>query len=227
VTDRGGHYFFTVNPGRYRVEASKTGFTFPSDYLKDKREDGDYLDVYHGELIVVTEKDAVIAANIPLDPSQAAAFHKPANIVWKERLRVIQNVVAISGFVFSAFVAIIRPSWFTVGMVFVQLAVFALVRILAKPRRLKSWGIVYEQKTGRPLAGAVARVFEPRYNKLLETAVTDSKGRYSFVLGPNQYVAVFEKPGYQTVEVRPIDYSKVKGPTAFGQKVGLQKQNPE
>jgi hypothetical protein len=223
VTDRGGRYFFTANPGRYRIEASKTGFTFPSDYLRDKRADGDYLDIYHAEPIVVTEKDAVIAANIPLDPSQAAAFHKPANVIWKARLRVIQNVVAALGFILSSIVAILHPSWFAVAMVFVQLAVLMLVRVLAKPRRTKNWGIVYDKRTGRPLSNAVARVFEPRYNKLLETTVTDAKGRYGFVLGPNQYFAVFEKPGYQTVEVRPIDFSKSKEPVAFGQKISLQK----
>ncbi|MBU0646505.1 fibronectin type III domain-containing protein [Patescibacteria group bacterium] len=221
VTDKGGRYFFLVQPGHYRLSVTKNGFTFPSDYLKDEKQDADFLDVYHGEVIEVTDKDAVIAANVPVDPSQAEQFTKPSKIVWKNRLRSFQNVIAVSGLIASVVFAIIQPSWLTVAMIFVQALVYLLARRLATAAKPQSWGIVYDGVTKQPLSHVIARIFEPKYNKLLETRVTDNQGRFSFLLGPNEYYAVFEKTGYATTEIRPIDYSVNKEPVEFAQKINL------
>ena len=67
----------------------------------------------------------------------------------------------------------------------------------------------------------ITRIFSPRYNKLLETARTDSKGRYSFLLGPDEYSATFEKEGFLPHEIRPIDLTGSKEPVEFGMKVPL------
>lgn len=221
VTDKGGRYFFLPELGRYRIVVTKNGFDFPSQYLSDVKDDGAFLDVYHSEPIEVTDKDAVIAANIPMDPSESAEFHEPRSVIRKRRLRVAQQVVAVAGVVLSAIVAVIQPSALTLAMVGIQIAFYLLVRRLAAPRRPKAWGIVYDQTTGRPLAHAIARVFEPRYNKLLETAVTDSKGRYTFLLGPNEYYTVYEKEGFEPFEVHPIDYRAHAEPKEFSADVPL------
>jgi hypothetical protein len=221
VTDKGGRYYFLPDPGRYRMVASKGGFVFASQYLSDTRDDGAYLDVYHGEPLEVTDRNAVISANIPLDPSQGAEHHEPKSIVRRRRLRVTQRAFAAGGIVLSAVVAVIQPGMVTLGMVGVQIAFYLLVRRLAAPRKPKAWGIVYDKRTGRPLAHAIARVFEPKYNKLLETAVTDSKGRYTFLLGPNEYYTVYEKQGFEPFEVRPIDYRAHAEPKEFSADVPL------
>lgn len=223
VTDKGGRYFFLVQPGRYYLTVTKNGFVFPSDYLKGARTDADFLDVYHGEVIEVTEKDAVIAANVPVDPSQAKAYAKPSKIVWKTRLRVIQHIIAVSGLIASVIFAIIRPSIAALVMIAIQALVYLLVQRLAAPKKPQSWGIVYDSATRKPLSKVIARIFEPKYNKLLETRVTDNQGRFSFLLGPSEYYAVFEKPGYVKTEIRPIDYSTNKEPAEFAQEVKLRR----
>lgn len=221
VTDRGGRYFFLVDPGRYRLVVMKQGYDFPTGYLKVAREDHEYLDLYHGEPIVVTEQGAVIAANVPLDPSQAEAFHAPAAVLLKARLRTIQRVVSVSGVAASVAFAVIRPSALTVGMVIVQSLMYLAVRRLTRAGKPKSWGIAYDEATQKPLGRVVARVFEPQYDKLLETAVTDGNGRYNFVLGPNEYYVVFEREGYESVEVRPVDFKGNREPQDWGIKVRL------
>ncbi len=222
VTDKGGRYFFLVQPGRYRMIAMKPGFVFPSEYLKEVKDDKMYLDVYHGEPLTVSEKDAVITANIPMDPLQSVASQAPARVQRLHYLRLVQNVVAMSGIIISLVVAVIFPSALAWGLVGVQIVVFLLIRRLAAAKKPKSWGIVYDKQTGRPLANAVARVFEPKYNKLLETAISDSKGRYTFLLGPNEYFAVFEKSGFRQVTIRPIDYTERQGVSEFTEKVALE-----
>ena len=221
VTDRGGRFFFLVQPGIYRLTIIKNGFQFPSELMKAKKEDVQYIDLYHGELVKVTEKDAVLTPNIPLDPSSADQYHEPKQIILRARLQLIQHLVALFGTVASFVFAIIRPSVLAAAMVLIQIAIYIAANRLAKPRKPKSWGIVYDEKTGRPVANVVARIFEPKYNKLLETQVTDSKGRYSFLLGPAEYFAVFEKEGYRSTQVNPIDYSKVDGAQDFSSDIKL------
>ncbi len=208
-------------PGRYRLTVSKTGFQFPTEYLKGETTDGHFLDVYHGEPVAVGGNGVVITANIPLDPSQAEKFRAPAAVILRKRLRLFQHAVAMGGVLAAIIFASIRPNVFSITMVFVQALMYLLARRLAASSRPINWGIVYDKQTGRPIASTIARIFEPTYNKMLETQVTDSKGRYAFLLGPNEYFATFEKAGYVDKEIRPIDYSKNQEPKDFSQKVAL------
>lgn len=222
VTDKGGRYFFLVQPGLYRMTVTKVGFTFASEYLAKVKDDGLFLDVYHGEAIRVADNDAVITANIPVDPSQATGIEVSKKVLRERRLRTLQQVVAISGLILSLVVVILRPSWLTAAIFVFQVVVYFLVRRLATPRKPKSWGIVYDKETRRPLSNVVVRVFEPKYNKLLETMVTDSKGRYTAMLGPNEYYSVYEHAGYDAHEVRPLDYTKHTEPAELSVNVELQ-----
>lgn len=225
VTDKGGRYLFLADPGIYELSVTKQQFSFPSSYLKNVKEDGRFLDVYHSEAVEVKEKGVVIGANIPLDPMDHAENHTPKKLIWMARLRVVQHFVAYSGVVASIAFSIIRPSMLAVAMVGVQLIVLLLVKRLASPRKPKSWGVVYDKETGKPLARAVVRIFEPLYNKLLESQVTDAQGRYSFLLGPNTYYASYEHPGFKAQEVRPIDYSQSNEPKEFGKRIDLEHES--
>jgi hypothetical protein len=100
--------------------------------------------------------------------------------------------------------------------------VLLLVLRLAKAKRPKGWGIVYDEKTQKPVGNTVIRMFEPKYNKLVETTLSDSLGRYSFLLGPNEYFVTYSKPGYTDKIVRPIDYKDKPEPAPWAMNVALQ-----
>jgi hypothetical protein len=89
------------------------------------------------------------------------------------------------------------------------------------PPKPKSWGIVYDEKTKEPISLAIVRIFETRFNKLLETQVTDGKGRYAFLVGKNRYQLLTEKQGYQPKEIKQIDL--IKKETIVDLNVGLIK----
>ncbi|MBI1908312.1 carboxypeptidase regulatory-like domain-containing protein, partial [Candidatus Uhrbacteria bacterium] len=222
VTDQKGKYLLSVAPGTYAIEVTKPGFAFPSAILKDRKDDGVYLDVYTGQEIVVTEKDAVIAANIPLDPANDAAVVTPRDVALKRFLRAFQQVVAIVGIMLAAGVFIITPSWFAGIMCAVQVGVYLLVRRLAKGRKPKGWGIVYDKDSREPVGNAVVRLFEPTYNKLVETVLTDRFGRYAFLVGPSEYYVTYSKPGYTEKMVKPIDYRGKQEPTALALDVPIE-----
>ena len=56
------------------------------------------------------------------------------------------------------------------------------------------------------MGNTVVRLFEPTYNKLVETVLTDRLGRYAFLVGPSEYYVTYTKPGYAEKTVKPVDY---------------------
>ena len=223
VTDKEGRYLFIAKPGTYLIDVRKEGFVFPTSHLSAQKRDGEYLDLYHGEVIDVREADAAVAANIPVDPA-GEAVKTPAKLKWERLGRRLMHGVSILGLIVAIVIAAVDPSAWTISVAVVQIVVFLLFVRLAIPSRPKSWGIVYDHRTRRPLTNAIVRIFDPKYNKLLETQVTDSRGRYAFLVGPSQYYTTYEKNGYTKVEVRPIDRTDTKDASYVSVDIGL-KQN--
>ena len=52
------------------------------------------------------------------------------------------------------------------------------------------------------------RVFDRKYNKLLETQVTDRDGKYAFFAGKNIYYVTADLPGYERFVSPEIDLRK-------------------
>jgi len=225
VTDAQGRYFFHADVGTYILKVVKQGFTFPTEYIQGKKTDGKYLDVYSGGAIEVTDKDVLVTANIPLDPADVSRNLSPRTLVLKRFMRVLQYTLAISGLILSFSVWLIQPGTFSLALFIAQLVVFGVTLYLVRPRKKKGWGVVREDQKKIGLNNVVVRLFEPKYNKLIETTLTDRKGRYAFLAGPNQYYVTFEKAGYQKAEVRPIDYSHIKEPKPIAVDVRLSRGN--
>ncbi len=204
VTDKEGRYFFLTRPGEYRLDVSKPSFVFPSLLTENKTVDGDRLDIYHGENVLVKADGARVAANIPLDPSGTGPEHEPAAMRRKRFLRRLMAAIAPIGVLLALMIAAVRPSWLSfAGLVFQCLA-FGLSWRLSRLKKPKDWGIVYADESGHPIKNAIVRIFEPKYNKLLESTITDEKGRYSLLIGPDVYYATYEKPGYEKQELHPV-----------------------
>lgn len=224
VTDRDGRYAFWVTPGTYTLTVTKLNYVFPSYYLRDKKEDIKYTDIYHGEEITVTEKNTLLTPNIPLDPIEVDKTVPDKRIMLAYFGRKVQDVMAASGIVIAAVSAAISPKWWMLLILALHCALYWLFRRLARPRRPKSWGIVYERKSRSPIGLAVARIFEAEYNKLLETQVTDRRGKYSFLVGQNVYYVTFSKQGFLPKRTDAIDLRKEeKGAAAVGMDIALDK----
>ncbi|MBI4457897.1 fibronectin type III domain-containing protein [Candidatus Uhrbacteria bacterium] len=206
VTDKDGRYFFIVQPGEYKISAVKAGHVFPSAYLKGQREDVQLVDLYHGEPIVVTQ-ETIITANIPVDPT--VAEKQTRKIVLETVGRKLQKSVGLITIAAMALAVVITPSPIVIAMFVGNLAFYVVFKRLSVGKRPKSWGIVYDEKTRKPVRNAIARIFEAKYNKLLESQVTDTNGHYSFLVGSNVYYVTFEKSGYRKQQQGPVDLLKV------------------
>ncbi|MBI4457882.1 prepilin-type N-terminal cleavage/methylation domain-containing protein [Candidatus Uhrbacteria bacterium] len=224
VTDAHGRFAFLAQPGRYRIEIAKAGLVFPSQLMTGKKEDGRYLDLYHGDEVAVAEGGALLTPNIPLDPSGDA---KPDDAIIKENAkRRFQESLALASPALGAVSLTVRPSALVAVLFIGQLLAFFFFRRLATKSRPKSWGVVYDEASGRPLIKAVVRIFALPYHKLLESQITDRRGRYSFRVGSNMYYLTVTKKGYLKTESDPLDLTAVTEPTAIASDLPLRKEGP-
>ena len=220
VTDSAGRFSFLAPAGTYRIDAAKHGIVFPSVLTANMREAGAFTELYHGEDVTVGAEGAILTPNIPLDPVRADDADEV--VMKRDRIKRLRHGIAAWSPVLGALALIIRPSVFT-GLLFAaQIVTFALFRRLAAASKPKNWGIIYDQSTNKPVPQAVARVFEAKYNKLLETQVTDARGRYQFRVGGNVYFITVTKKGYQKTETDPLDLSAVKEPTVIASDLPLK-----
>lgn len=208
VTDAEGRYVFIAEPGKYRISVYKSGLVFPSAVLKNYKEDVEKVDLYHGEIIDVSEADTQIAANIPLDPIGATKtpfslfFHK-----FQQRLYIAMSLV---GFLATLFTLYLAPRWYVWLLLGVHVSAFLLFLRLTKVKKPKGWGIVYDAKSKKPIGRVIARLFDSQFNKLVDTKLTDRKGRYSFLVGGNKYYVTYDCKGYEHNETDVIDLTKDK-----------------
>jgi hypothetical protein len=203
VTDQKGRYFFVAKLGQYRIEVVKNGFVFPTTLLSGMETDSEKVDLYHGEGITVDEDGAVITANIPLDP--AGATVKPRRIAREKTLRMVRVVVACFGVAASLVAVYISPTWQMWTLLGVQIGISLLFARLSQPLPVRGWGIVYDATGKKPLGNVVTRLFSARFNKLVTSQVTDSRGRYYLMAADDVYFATFDKKAYTTTKVEGID----------------------
>lgn len=208
VSDKQGRYAFIVNPGKYYIKVFKKEYKFPTIILKEQKEDTLYIDLYHGEDIEATEKTTIIP-NIPLDPEKE---QKPAKkVLAVYTLRKVQKFLALLGPLATLIVLLIKPSVLWLALLVLHILLFILFRRLAMPSKPKSWGMVADKNSKKPLSRAVIRLYDSKYNKLLETQVTDNQGRYGFLAGKNIYYITAERNGYETEKTEEIAQKKPEG----------------
>ncbi|MFA5799182.1 MAG: fibronectin type III domain-containing protein [Patescibacteria group bacterium] len=193
VTDRFGRFRFLVKQGDYYVEVVKPGYTFPSAYLKDKTEDVDYVDLYHGGKFAFSG-DGVIALTIPLDP--VAMEETPKGVLFRSFLHLLRKSFAISGIVLGSIILVVRPSIVNLLLLILQFVLYFLFKRLGAPVKPRKWGTVIDAKTHKPVANAIVRIFDKKFNKLLEMQVTGARGAYGFFVRRNIYFLTVDKLGY-------------------------------
>ncbi|OGL79509.1 hypothetical protein A3E39_00105 [Candidatus Uhrbacteria bacterium RIFCSPHIGHO2_12_FULL_60_25] len=195
VSDKHGRYRLTAKPGEYIVQVVKTGFAFPSEYLKT------HSSVYDNILPVsriIVKDHGIITKNIPVDPvggGRAKLFS------W--RLHLNKNVQAGLGAV-GPITLWVYPylSKSVIAWVLYLLYVSAIgYRLFTFKPGQPAFGTIRDAETGELARNAVVRIFNAKANKLLETQITSERGRFAFVVHPGAYYVTIQKPGYKTTRI--------------------------
>ncbi len=222
ITDAQGRFAFLATPGSYKIQVVKPGFTFPTSVLASEKMDVDLVDLYHGEAIEA-QASVTLTPNVPIDPIEKVEV--PKTIIQRKRLRMVQRGLTIGGMLISIGALIIQPTGLMAAFTAAQFVAYALFRRLAVPPKPKNWGIVYDKASRKPLGKVVVRIFDKKYNKLLETQVTDRDGKYAFFAGKNIYYVTADGQGYERFVSRELDLRQeamgvVREPLALQAKGG-------
>ncbi|MFH0779654.1 MAG: hypothetical protein V1928_02225 [Parcubacteria group bacterium] len=197
VTDRAGRFQFILKPGKYYLKIEKPEFIFPSALLNKAKTDGKFIDNYYGEEFEVGANEIVIPS-IPLDPNRKLATHQ--SLLKKYLFKRWQTVLTLIGPAVSIVSFVINPQIWVGAMVVLQIILYVVFKKIMSGRKPQKWGLVRDEKKKKSVAQAIVRVFDTKFNKLLETQVTDYKGRYAFLVGGQQYYLTGEKAGYYPIK---------------------------
>jgi len=193
VTDRQGRYNLILKPGKYFIEVDKKDYKFPSTLLDKAKTDGKYENVYYGGEFEINDGDGFVRP-IAVDPHKKMTTEK--SLVKMYLIRKGQFALTVSGPILAVSSFIINPEWWVGGTVVAQLGLYVIFKKLGIGDKPKSWGVVRGGEKKEVVQRAIVRVFDTKFNKLLETQVTDAKGRYAFLVGNQEYYMTADKAGY-------------------------------
>ena len=224
VTDRAGRYQFFAEAGKYKLEVAKADYNFPPKYLLGKKEDGAIVDLYVGAEIIL-EKAGPISYNLPLDP---IGVEKTTKQILKESTKKhLAALLSMTGVIVTGVSFIVTPTPVVGAFLVVHVASYFLFRRLSMGKRPKGWGFVKDLFKKAPVERAVIRIFDTQYNKLLETQVTDDKGRYGFLVGKNEYYVMAEHVGHKKFVSSTIAIKDEKEGGIVGVDIALTPESPD
>ncbi len=222
ATDVEGRFSFLVQEGKYVLEVAKVGYRFPSELIVDMKTDGRFENVYDGGTVEIGEEGALLTPSVPVDPKQVEADAKA--VVRKSQLKKVRLAVAVVSPAVGVMSLIIAPTLLTGLLLLAQLIAYKLFKRLAVVKEPKKWGFVYEKGFGRPLPKAVLRIFALPYHKLVETQVSDSRGRYHFRVGSGKFYLTATKPGFEKTESEPLNLEDTVEPTVIASDIPLMRE---
>lgn len=149
ITDQKGRYAFFITPGNYHLEVKKNSFSFPSALLKGVKVDGEKSDIYQGEVFAISDKNFLISANVPLDPS--VDLEKPISIVVQRALVRLRFEILILCLLVNVGALLIAPHWYLWILLGVSLAFFAVLNyFIALNFRARSPKAASADNTSKP-----------------------------------------------------------------------------
>lgn len=218
VTDKYGHYRLSGIPGEFTVDVSKPGYTFPSVFLKDHDRAKTYDNVLPSRRIKIRDH-GIITVNIPLDPQNEK--RKRSKVF--RRLLVLgdntQLIITYASPILAAAYPFLRPTSIPAWGLFIGYVAMIGHRITHFTPGKAPYGSVREAKTGEPIENVVIRLFDAKFNKLLNTQITSGKGRYAMLVNRGAYYMTLKADGYKPVRLNFPHITKDSYPLATDVKL--------
>ncbi|MBT5820221.1 MAG: hypothetical protein HOI24_02070 [Candidatus Magasanikbacteria bacterium] len=95
----------------------------------------------------------------------------------------------------AASATIVLPSLWSIIIPLLRF-LFLQPLLLLGLRKRKEWGVIYNALTKLPIDLAVVRIVNAETKKVVQSRVTDLKGRFLFIVNPGSYVIEVTKPGF-------------------------------
>lgn len=188
MTDMGGRYGFVLSEGQYRLEVENGNYkTFTKTFA-------------------IRQNESLFAEDIQLDKKKSGSFWISVKGVFISiRTLVFQYSIwfSLAGLAFALIGFYIRRSFLDLFLlVLYGFIIFTYAIVKAKTRR--NWGIVKHSTSGLKLSGIVIRLFDGK-GTLADTQITDSRGRFGFIVDPGTYYLFVESQAFDFPSVKQTD----------------------
>jgi len=183
ITGEAGAFSFVPTPGKYKLEALKAGYLFPSQKIIVER-DGEYDRVYRGGVLEVVEDQPVIGTNIPIDPREVP---EGAHIqrLFRRHGPVFNLLILIGGLVLSGIAYLAAPAVY--NQLIAGFYVVTLSLVTADTVKIeRTWGVVKDD-AGNPVEAVALSLIEIDSGRLVNRRVTNTVGHYQFVAPRGRY----------------------------------------
>jgi hypothetical protein len=180
VSDLDGRYGFVASPDKYRLEVEH------SDY-----------DKFVTTIEIATSGS--IIKDIRLVPKDAKK--SISNILGLFFARVNEFMTKyisyffVIGFFSSLVTTYINPTLYNIAIT-VAYIVLIVLQFVAKRLSIEDWGSVYDSKSNLLVPNALVKLFDRDSRKLIDTQMTDSKGRFGLFTDPGEYALLISARGY-------------------------------
>ena len=213
VSDSKGHFFFAVKPGQYVISVIKKGFIFPS---KTASQEAHYMEqAYFGQTIRIAVDASVITVKIPLDRTIKSKIKRP---IFLDLLtsNAVRYTILITGSAISIFImlSVGGLSNFLMTSLYLILWIFEFIT----QHKEYKFNRVYDRSNKSPIDLAVVRVMSEN-GKLVETNVSDFKGRFVAKISSQSDKISIDRVGYQHIEAEPKIAGLLEGKKYYLNKI--------
>jgi len=197
ITDEGGAFSFLPPEGSYKISPAKAGYRFPSQLVSGKSSDGEYANLYFGGDLNVTEKEPVVATDVPLDPQQPSG--KPGMRRFFKRsgssfnLGLLTGGLILSGITYLAFPGVYNQ--IIAGFYVVTLSLVTADTVKVQ----RTWGIIKDEE-GNPVEAVAISLVSAEGGQLVARRVSNEQGRYQIVAGQGRYKILIASIDWERID---------------------------
>jgi hypothetical protein len=198
ITGNSGAFSFVPRAGKYKLEALKAGYAFPSQQVVGEK-DGEYDHLYRGEAIEVFEDQPVVESSVPLDPKEIAEGAKIQRLFRKHGPAANMSIL-IGGLVLSGIAYLAVPAVYNQIVAGFYVVTLSLVTA-GTVRTERTWGVVKDE-AGNSVEAVALSLVEVASGRLVKRRLTNEQGRYQFVAPKGQYKVLIASFDWERADQR-------------------------
>ncbi|MDD3661895.1 MAG: carboxypeptidase-like regulatory domain-containing protein, partial [Candidatus Dojkabacteria bacterium] len=192
VTNINGVFSFEPSKGIYEIVIQHGGYRFPSRIISGNT-DGVRRNVYNGGAYEVLDDRAPVRMYVPLDKLTQSPFRRyfvTFSSKLAELFMLVSPLLMLTGLGLALY------NYLTIRDVVHLLILTAHLTLMTAYLLMwieeqGKWGHVKDMD-GNPVAGVTLSLYDRTYGKLVDTRVSDEKGRFRFVELGGQYLLKVE-----------------------------------
>lgn len=187
VTRYNGAFKLNIPAGSYRLDASKSGYRFPSKTISATA-DGIYQDIYLGGVFQFSERNSIDKA-MPMDRVDAGLFRSLNAVAQSKAINVaflLLRIMLVVGAVISAIVLVYNPTVVNLAVLATYLIPSTILLIQKMFSVSSAYGEV-RMEDGSLASGVEVLLLEYDTDKVLQRSITDENGKYRIVTYPGRF----------------------------------------